>query len=79
MHKQIKSEIADKDAPVTYISLVKASRKKLGLVLSMYSNEYAKKIDQSKANTILTVDLHARLRLQKISSWGQEQKSLVKT
>lgn len=29
MHKQIKSEIADKDAPVTYISHMKASRKKL--------------------------------------------------
>lgn len=65
MHKQIKSEIADKDAPVTYIGVLKASRKKLGLVLSMYSNEYAKKVDQTKANTVLRADLHARLRLQK--------------
>lgn len=29
MHTQIKSEIADKDAPVTYISHVKAWREKL--------------------------------------------------
>lgn len=29
MHKHIKSEIANKDAPVTYSSYVKASREKL--------------------------------------------------
>lgn len=53
--------------------------KKLGLPLSMCSNEYAKKIDQSKGNPVLPVGLHGKVKAIKIPSWGEKQKSLVKT